>query len=222
MRRLEAALALAALLSIEQAPAALAQEEGELDESFCFDGRLTLDPLAVTRFIVDFVAAPGERVVIVGRRHTVGGEFRLFWQALGDSASGTECSPQAPGGGTYATPVAATFDDAGRLLIAGYATFSGSDREGVILRYLYPSCVLDPAFNFDGVFRTNYAENVLFTDLAIDSLQRIVAVGEYQSDNEHILLVRLGASGLYDFAFDGDGHSELEMDFPTSVVAVAV
>lgn len=208
------------LTSVIAAPAA-GQIEGTLDPSFYLDGKFFLEPSLGYQTIHDVVVAPDGRLVIAGYREGAGGQS-LFWAALDGKGAPTICSPPDVAGGAGATAFAATFDDQGRLLLAGAALFPDAVEgwEGIALRYLYPACDLDLTFNFDGIFRTSYTADTVFKGIAVDSDSRIVLAGHFLKFGEHAIAVRLTNTGLYDFGFAGDGH--LELDFGTEVTIEAL
>lgn len=191
---------------------AVAQPTGFLDDGFFGDGTTTIATTGDNPKIRAAAAAPDGRLVVAGSRWFDDGESTLFWQALGDSSVGTLCSPVAPGGGLFATASALAFDSAGRLLIAGTASFPGSGYDGMILRYLYPACTLDSSFSGDGVQWFALSQFEHFHDLAIDSLGRIVAAGDRldASSDQSLFVARLLANGNHDSSWSGNGWLEVD------------
>lgn len=199
---------------------ALAQVDGALDETFWFDGKVTLaypPYLSVTATVV----APDGRLVVVGERYDAGKEETLFWSILDDESLGTPCVPTSPGGGNDFRARAAAFDPQGRLVIAGEAEFP-DPVEGFALRYLYPACDLDEGFNLDGVYRTDLGE-AGFASIAFDTNSRLVLSGFYYITGEAgLLIVRLAQNGLFDLTFGNFGRVELPLEGSVSHPALAV
>ena len=210
-RRLKFVAAVAAIGLAGTGPGA-AQPTGFLDDTFFADGKVTLAPTGDNPRLRSAAAAPDGRLVVAGSRWIPSGLSTLFWQALSDDSGGTLCSPASPGGGLFASPQALAFDANGRLLVAGTASFPGSGYDGMILRFLYPACTLDSTFSGDGVayFSLNLFEH--FSDLALDSLGRIVAAGDIldASSDQSLFVARLLANGNPDTSFSGNGWVEID------------
>jgi uncharacterized delta-60 repeat protein len=209
--RRSAFVLLFAVLGVGPSQQVRAQIEGTLDPSFYFDGKYFLPPSAGDQTIHDLVVAPDGRLVIAGYRAAPGGQSTLFWAALDGVTAPTICSPVTVAGGTSAAAYAATFDDQGRLLLAGKAIFGSDGNEGIALRYLYPACDLDETFNLDGVFMSSQTIGTSYTGIAVDSHSRVVLSGRLAGQDGPVLAVRLSNSGLYDFDFAGDGRLELDL-----------
>jgi len=193
------------------APYAGAQlSDGVLDTAFYFDGKLTLDPSPAGSSIAAVAAAPDGRRLVAGHKDGTAGESTLFWGALDGSTPPTLCSPATVLGGTEASARAALFDAQGRLLLAGFADFAGSQDEGIVLRYLYPFCILDLSFGAGGMYRTGVADTPI-RSLALDTQQRIVAGGS-SATTHRLDLLRLSSAGAPDATFDGDGLLLLTLD----------
>jgi uncharacterized delta-60 repeat protein len=207
IRTLRAAGCAALLASVAGVAAAL---EGALDTRFYYDGKYTLTPTAGNQEITALVEAPDGRLVAAGYRSTSNGHGTLFWTSLDGFTSPVICSPDTVAGGLFGGARGIAFDGAGRLLVVGSATSPQSGYQGVVLRYLYPDCALDPTFNVDGVYQSSCPSTAVFSGVAVDSAGRIVLAGYRGSMPDTTVIVeRLTPSGLYDFSFGGDGRVEL-------------
>lgn len=193
---------------------ALAQPTGFPDDGFFGDGTTTVAPSGENRRIGAVAVAPDGRLVVAGSRWIPSGQNTFFWQALSDGSAGPLCSPAAPGGGLFAGAVAIAFDAQGRMLVAGSATLPmGTGYDGMVLRFLYPNCVLDTTFGGDGVFLTGRSGADHFHDIALDSLGRIVVAGDNINGpmgNPALLVARLTTGGAFDSSFSGNGWLEAD------------
>jgi len=188
-----------------------AQPTGFLDDRFFGDGTITVAAGLESSSVRAVVEAPDGRLVAAGARSSIDGQNTLFWQAFGDSAASTLCSPAAPAGGLFASARALAFDSSGRLLVAGTASYPTTGYDAMILRFLYPACTLDTSFSGDGVqyFALNQFEHLY--DLAIDSQGRIVAAGDIFNggSQQDLLVVRLLSNGSPDNSWSANGRVEI-------------
>ncbi|MEO8276574.1 MAG: hypothetical protein ABI639_10155 [Thermoanaerobaculia bacterium] len=123
--------------------------DGTLDTSFWTDGKVYFSPAGSYQVEKVLIAPDGYRVV-VGTVDDPGTGEQWFWKRIGDASAGTTCLFFPPGGATQGRGLAAQFDGAGRLVVAGSARY-GSDRLAVA-RFSYPDCMLDDNFDGDGFY----------------------------------------------------------------------
>jgi uncharacterized delta-60 repeat protein len=96
-------------------------------------------------------------------------------------------------------------DSLGRIVVAGY-TFDGSGYDFAVTRFTSAGAV-------DTTFGTNGAATIAFGggndtayDVAVDSQNRVVVVGQTYSQSQYDMAVaRLTVAGALDSSFDGDG-----------------
>lgn len=219
-----ACLPTALLLATLALPVRLAAD-GALDTSFqAPNGYRTLGSATVAG--ARGTAAPDGAAIFVGAQ---GGTAILWGRVLPSGAPGT-CVFVPPGVASVA-PAEAAFDGAGRLLVAGTASYSALGQVIFVARYLYPDCALDATFDGDGYFTFDLADDVVAVGLATtvvtlfgSPVERIVVGGNRYAasgpDFSDLLLLRLTGSGALDPAFGGgDGWASYDFDAETNVLA---
>ncbi len=212
----------APFLALLVTPFLATAQDGFLDATFYADGRVEL-PAAQMSYGDVIATAPDQRIVIAGTQVTTGAPHKVVWAILDGSAAAQVCSLSAPLGSVGFEVTAALFDSTGRLVIVGEGGFEGEGLEGVVLRFLYPSCTLDPTFGNGGGFRTAFFEgSVHFRDSAFDPTGRLVVAGYHESSPDTGLVLRLLANGTPDTSFHFDGYAQLVRSHDLQLEAVAV
>ena len=168
---------------------------GRLDSSFSGNGKVRTD-FGGLDGVYTLALDSQERIVAVGPADDDYGLARYLPDGSLDPSFGT--------GGKLTTTViswSVAIDSQDRLIVAG----NRQRRDFRISRYL-PDGTLDPSFSGDGKVATHFPNRVLCCQLAIDSLDRIVARGGLRSDHgTRGVLVRYLPTGTLDSSFSGDG-----------------
>ncbi len=213
---------LAALVCLLPVCAAFAAD-GDLDTSFWTDGKVVLS--SSDSFTVEEVlAAPDGRLVVVGTHTGTGGD-EWYWRAVAATTTGSTCTFFPLGGASRGRALAARFDGAGRLVVAGSARY-GSDRLAVA-RFNYPNCTLDDAFDGDGYLTLDLpggSEELLAMDV---SAIGVLTFGGYLHGATHndMVVLQLADNGAPIGSFSGNGWLTLDVsgaELDDGVVAVAV
>ncbi|MBP7587772.1 MAG: hypothetical protein KBA72_07445 [Thermoanaerobaculia bacterium] len=213
---------LAALVCLLPLRAAFAAD-GDLDTSFWTDGKVLLSS-ADSFTVEEVLAAPDGRLVVVGT-HTGAGGDEWYWRAVSATTAGSACNFFPPGGASRGRALAARFDGAGRLVVAGSARY-GSDRLAVA-RFTYPTCSLDTNFDGDGYYTLDLpggSEELAALDV---SAIGILTFGGYRHGATHndMVLLQLNDNGAPITSFSSDGWLTLDVsgaELDDGVVAVAV
>lgn len=159
----------------------------------------------------------------------------LAWARVPDEGLHTACSFSPPGA-TIVLPAAVTFDGSGRLLVTGSAFYPSLGWVVFVVRVLYPACTRDPAFDGDGYFTWDGADQLFGLAIATTTVvvgsfpvERIVVGGEVRpgsgaGDGADLLLVRLRGDGTLDPGFGGgDGWASYDFDAESnSLAALAI
>jgi uncharacterized delta-60 repeat protein len=154
--------------------------EGELDVSFSGDGKLLIDPpLAGSYSVSTVLEGPDGALVVTGLN---AGSSAWFWIRIAPDGTTSFCAFIPPGATGITGRPPATFDGAGRLLVAG-GVEEGSAVVGGVARFLYPGCLPDVTFGNAGYQRidaTPAAEilSAIASDPR-DPLRRIFLAGMY-------------------------------------------
>jgi uncharacterized delta-60 repeat protein len=207
---------LACLLLAALAGAPLHAIDGALDGTFDGDGVLLFGAPSTNPSPHGALRAPDQAMVVYGSQ--VGTERGFSWRRLTPAGLGTSCGLEPPGA-TRAFARAATFDGAGRLLVAGLTVYGSTDVMSVA-RYLYPACDLDEAFSDDGYLeipllfsaqvRAILTARVLPTG-GIFTVERIFLVGQLEeSFNPEALIARLQGDGDLDGSWANGGIKLLD------------
>lgn len=198
-------------------PPALPAADGDLDPTFWGDGRMNLSSAYDGNFRTGAVlAAPDGWFVVVATRLRASDPDALFWQRIGSSTLSTVCNFEPPGGATavYDTwAVAATFDAAGRLLVAGTVEYGAGDRRAAVARFQYPNCTLDTSFDGDGYATFDPTpDDEIVAAIDVDALGRIYLAGPkgLSDADQDMLVLRLASSGALDPTFSGNGWLTLD------------
>ncbi len=212
----------AALVILLPLRAALAAD-GDLDTSFWSDGKVLLS--TTDSFTVEKVlAAPDGRLVVVGT-HTATGGDEWYWRAVAATTAASTCSFFPLGGASRGRALAARFDGAGRLVVAGSARY-GSDRLAVA-RFNYPACTLDTTFDGDGYYTLDLpggSEELVALHV---SASGVLTFGGYLHGATHndMVLLQLADNGAPIGSFSNNGWLTLDVsgaELDDGVVAVAV
>jgi uncharacterized delta-60 repeat protein len=197
---------LVATLLLGAPSAVLPALDGDLDPTFWSGGAVLLDG-AVYFEVTALLSAPDGRLVVTGsHRDTFDGAREWFWQRVDDDSADAVCYFPFPGA-TTATNSAATFDGAGRLLLAGDAVYSGSSRLAAA-RFAYPACLLDDAFDGDGYWTLDIAGGQeRLRAVATSDLGEVAFGGIYDptAGSRDLLVVLTSSSGALDPTFSGNG-----------------
>ncbi len=196
-------LTLAALDAITAAAA-----DGAVDLSFWGDGRYTDSAAPDEAYLSEIIEDPTGALVTLGGRRSISQPVQYVprWRRLTDSnQSGCDLSLA---NGVRAIFAAGAFDDSGRLVLGGWAWLADDSYRLLFARYIYPSCVLDPALDGDGVLLLDVdAASVSVTALATDGDAivfaaniQVIPTADYDG-----LVGRLLPSGAPDPSFSGDG-----------------
>ncbi len=199
---------LAAAISLLLLAAPLAAADGDLDPTFWSDGKVVLGGTG-SFGISAVVAAPDDRVVVVGTHDPGDGVWEWYWRAVGDTGSGSGCYFSPPGAGSLGEATAAAFDSAGRLLVAGWGGFLGAEQMAVA-RFSFPDCILDVSFDDDGYWTLAIASGTeAVTAIAVDFATGQIALGgRYVQDgtgNTFSLIGLLDGNGEPVDSFNLDG-----------------
>lgn len=154
----------------------------------------------------------------------------IAWARVPDEGLHTACS-YAPPGVSIVLPAAVTFDGSGRLLVTGSAFYPSLGWVVFVVRVLYPACTRDPAFDGDGYFTFDGADELFGLAIATTTVvvqtfpvERIVVAGEARfgggGDGADLLLLRLRGDGTLDPGFGGgDGWAVHDFAGETNALA---
>ncbi len=222
MRKLCGAMVTTALLVT---PAGAA--DGELDTEHFYppDGRIG--------FVGGGLVADGGLVdpdgMAVALMRLSGAEVR--WRQVPDEVQAATHCDFTPPLATEARYLDALFDGAGRLVLAGTATFPALGDSIFVVRYLYPDCTLDPDFSGDGYFTFDLADDLTKPKIAIQrgfvqgsQVERLVVAADRERDGTggdfmDTLVLRLTDSGVLDPTFDLDGWASFDFDDESQLLA---
>jgi uncharacterized delta-60 repeat protein len=211
--------------------------DGQLDPSFSFDGRVTIDFDAGAGFDTATslaVQADGKIVVVGSTAADLGANHDDFAIARLNSDGTLDTSF---GGGTGKKIVAFNLnagegnDDAsdvaiqadGKIVVVGAVATATHGRDFGVLRLLSDGTP-DPAFNLSGKVNYGFDLGGSFDDIptrvAIDSSGRIVVSGSATStpgvNNTDFAIMRLMPNGQLDANFDADGRATVAFDIGMS------
>jgi uncharacterized delta-60 repeat protein len=116
-------------------------------------------------------------------------------------------------------------DSQGRIIVAGGAINPSNDDDFVLARY-NPDGTLDDSFGGDGKVITDFGHAETALGVAIDSQDRVVAVGESwnerSSDRTDAVVARYETDGSLDDSFAGDGKVRTTLGSQNGATAVAI
>jgi uncharacterized delta-60 repeat protein len=180
------------------------QSDGTLDSTFDGDGKLTL--AIGSRFDrINAVALDhGGRIVVAGSTFgTPSWDIAMArFEASGtlDSSFGVSGKLSLAFGASTDVSGATAVDASGRVVMVG----TSSDKF-VLARY-HPDGDLDATFGKNGLVATDVGSNEMANGIAIDSLGRIIVVGQCLNNGTwDYVIVRYNPDGTLDTTFDGDG-----------------
>jgi uncharacterized delta-60 repeat protein len=201
--------------------------QGDLDESFSGDGRVTAHVLQGGTDLGHGVATDAEdRVLVAGQAGTRMAVARFTEAGVLDPGFGVDEGTQPMGFPSHETASGESIaiDGAGRLVVAGIA-ITGSQSDFGVIRLLGADGEFDSSFGFQGRATLNFGsqEGEELNDLAIDAEGRYVLVGKSGLSGSNVPLVgRLLGDGSPDSSFDGDGKAIPSLPEPSSARAVAI
>jgi uncharacterized delta-60 repeat protein len=142
---------------------------------------------------------------------------------LDRSFSGGEVTTQFPFREVTAHSVA--IDSQDRIVVAGGAINPSNDDDFVLARY-NPNGTLDDSFGGDGKVTTDFGHAETALGVAIDSQDRVVAVGESwnerSSDRTDAVVARYDTDGSLDDSFGGNGKVRTTLGSQNGATAVAI
>lgn len=215
----------AALASLVATPVAAIDGELDADEFYPPGGQIGMvgGGLVADGGLVD----PDGMAVALMR--LPGAEVR--WRQMpGDFQAATICDFTPPLA-TEARYRDGLFDAQGRLVLVGTATFPGLGDVIFAVRYLYPDCTLDPAFDNDGYATFDFAEDVAGLKVRTQirfplgvPVERLVVAGNRELDGTggdfmDTIVLRLTGAGALDSSFDGDGWTSLDFESESQLLA---
>jgi uncharacterized delta-60 repeat protein len=204
-----------AALALAAGPVAAA--DGDLDPTFWGDGAVTLGGVG-EYYTADVLAAPDGRLAVVATQWFEG-DPRWSWRGIGDSsADPSYCAFEPPEGNGQAVALAAAFNHAGRLVVAGVASYSLGNQVAVA-RFLYPDCAVDTSFSGDGYFSVDLpGGDEQARAVAVDAANGLVIAGvQIQGSTRDLLVLRLDEDGELDSTFSSNGWLVLD---PTEAALV--
>ena len=192
--------------------------DGSLDNSFSWDGLVTLDFSSTGDYLNDIALQPDGKIIAVGRSDSQSGNLSSIARFNRD---GTLDNSFLNGGKSLST-VPSVFDAVtvqadGKIVVAGDAYGQ------IMVTRLLPDGSLDNTFSADGI--TTVSSGVFSSPrtLAIDPGGKILVGGLVaQAGFTNFLIARLRADGETDMSFSGDGRQETDFGADESVQALAL
>lgn len=197
---------------IYEAVVAQLNEDGTLDSSFGSGGKLEIYNSATPLRLEDIAVQPDGSLIFAGGdpRFTA---VRVFPNGTLDTSFGNagfaSAAPVGTGSG-FGQSVSAAIQSGGRIVIGGWSKRKSTDREAFTLVAFTPAGQLDSSFGSGGRATTVFSEGASkINDIAIDSANRIVAVGEVRQQcggGSDSSFARFTATGATDSSFSSDGR----------------
>ena len=201
---LAVSLAMALVLSSASPAAASA---GELDDTFDGNGKLLVNLSPNIEFAADVAIQTDQKIVVVGASYPDDGE----WVVLRFNPDGTPDSSFGGGTGRVSFdfsavedfPQAVAIQADGRIVVVGLAGAVGG--QWGIAR-LTEVGTLDQSFSQDGKVVRNFSNGFdIANDVAIQSDQKIVVVGQTGHPDSRFTVARYDSAGALDPSFSNDG-----------------
>jgi uncharacterized delta-60 repeat protein len=206
-RHSSAPLVLVFALALHAATAPVAAVDGLPDGSFRGTGSLSIGSVAYDLYGTDALVAPDGRAVVLGSAYAGSSDTKYAWWVIENDAAVTPtvCAGSPPFG-TYGHLHAGTFDGQGRLVVVGEARYDSVGVVGIVARFLYPSCTVDPAFD-GGFVMLDLAGSTVAEAVAVDAGGNLAVVGYHvdAAEGEQGFVARILANGTLPSSFDGDG-----------------
>jgi hypothetical protein len=209
---------LGALLVLAVARPPLAATDGALDTTYHPPDGYVLTWSSLTGAAAGGAIAPDGAALALTRSVA----DTIAWARVPDEGLHTACS-YSPPDASIVLPAAVAFDGSGRLLVTGSAFYPSLGWVVFVVRVLYPACTRDPAFDGDGYFTFDGADElfglaIATTTVVVQSfpVERIVVAGERRwsgggGDGADLLLLRLRGDGTLDPGFGGgDGWASYD------------
>lgn len=207
------------MLTLAPAPTTCAQDiepqatEGSLDPSFGSGGRVATDFFGGTDIGRAVVLQPDGKIIVAGSDY-VGGSEPIDFGLVRYNPDGSVDTSFGVGGKVTTDffqrndfPMVAALDSAGKILVAGGASFDSSTRSLAIARYNADGS-LDPTFGTGGKVTVSFSGAVTIVNaLAIQSDGRVLLVASSGLSllASHIALARLTTDGSLDSTFGNGG-----------------
>lgn len=183
-------------------------DDGTLDASFGSNGKVEIFGSRTPLKLRDMKVQPDGRIVLAGGDPNFTA-VRLMPDGAIDTSFGSggfaSVSPVSSGTG-FGESVSVAIQSTGRIVVGGWAKKKSTDKEGFALVAFTTSGQLDSAFGSSGRSTAVFANGSTLYDIAVDSSNRIVAVGQvagcYGGSSG---IARFSASGALDTSFANGG-----------------